>query len=155
MIGRYQPAVARAIAEGARLIVLPEVAALVTLQSRQQCLAAISTWARAANARVVAGLFEEERRKNVLVIADETGQIVVTHEKQHPATVFGEPRSEERTPPALFPGDPFPVSAVTCVDLDYSDLVRPVRGPVACWRSRRTTGTRSPRCITAPQCGPQ
>jgi predicted amidohydrolase len=126
VIGSYQPVVARAIAEAARLIVLPECAALVTPQSRQQWLAAVSTWARVANARVVAGLFDEERRKNLLVIADETGQIVVTHEKQHPATMFGEPRSEERTPPALFPRDPFPVSAVTCVDLDYSDLVRPV-----------------------------
>jgi metal-dependent amidase/aminoacylase/carboxypeptidase family protein/predicted amidohydrolase len=126
LIGRCQPLVARAIAEGARLIVLPEAAALVTSQSRKDWLAAISKWAKEADVPVVAGLFDEDLRKNQLVIADETGQIVLTHEKQHPATMFGEPRSEKRTPPALLLRDPFPVSAVTCVDLDYSDLVRPV-----------------------------
>ena len=40
--------------------------------------------------------------------------------------MFGEPKSEKRMPPALVLRDPFPISAVTCVDLDYSDLVEPV-----------------------------
>jgi apolipoprotein N-acyltransferase len=37
-----------------------------------------------------------------------------------------ERKSEQRMPPALAQSDSFPVSAVTCVDLDYSDLVRSV-----------------------------
>ena len=72
---------------------------------------------------VVSGVIEAD--KNQLVIADQTGAIAVTHDKQHPGLGL-EPPPEKRTPPALLPGTPFPLCAVQCVDLDYPDLVRPV-----------------------------
>ena len=43
-IGRYQPHIARAAAQGAQLIVLPEHAAIVTAQTRPRWLAAVSHW---------------------------------------------------------------------------------------------------------------
>jgi predicted amidohydrolase len=122
-IGRYQPHIAAAIARGARLIVLPEYAVLVSADNRQQWLAALSRWARQAHAPVVSGVIEPD--KNQLVIADPTGAIAVTYDKQHPAPGL-EPRPGKRTPPALLPGTPLPLCAVQCVDLDYPDLIRPV-----------------------------
>ena len=41
-IGKYQPHIARAAAQGAQLIVLPEHAAIVTAQTRPRWLAAVS-----------------------------------------------------------------------------------------------------------------
>jgi apolipoprotein N-acyltransferase len=123
-IRRYQPHVARATAAGARLIVLPEQAIVVTAQSRDRWLAAVSGWAKEANAILVTGLFDADLQQNQLVITDETGAIVATYEKQHP---FGmDPKPQTRMPPALLPRDPVPVSGVICFDLDYADLVRPV-----------------------------
>lgn len=95
----------------------------MTSENRGLWLSAVSMWAKQANARVVAGL-SKELRTNELVIADKSGEIVVTYLKQHPAP--GEPKPARRMPPALLQADPFPVSAVICIDLDYSDLVRPV-----------------------------
>jgi apolipoprotein N-acyltransferase len=124
-IRKYQPQVARAVAEGARLIVLPEHAVIVTSQTRERWLAAVSKWAKEANAPLVTGLFDADLQKPQLVIADETGEIAVTYEKQHPM-MGSEPRRKVRMPPALLQRDPFPVSAVICFDLDFNDLVRPV-----------------------------
>jgi len=124
-IARYQPHIARAIAQGARLIVLPEYAVETTPHNREQWLAAVSRWARDGHARIVAGLGCADPHQDQLVIADETGQIAVTYDKQHPAPGV-EPKPEKRTPPALLEGDPFPVSAVVCVDMDYADVARPV-----------------------------
>jgi apolipoprotein N-acyltransferase len=124
-LSRYQPLVARAIAECAQLIVLPEHAVIVTSQTRERWLAAVSKWAKEANAPVVTGLFDADLQKPQLVIADETGEIAVTYEKQHPM-MGSEPRRKVRMPPALLQRDLFAVSAVICFDLDFNDLVRPV-----------------------------
>ncbi len=105
---------------------------MVSTDTRQQWLAAMSRWARQAGAPVVNGVIERGQQKNQLVIAknqlviaDETGAIAVTHDKQHPAP-FLEPRPEKRTPPVILPRSPLPLCAVQCVDLDYPDLARPV-----------------------------
>lgn len=124
-IARYQPHIERAIAQCARLIVLPEYAVEATPQSRERWLAAVATWAVEGRARVVAGLGCADPHKDQLVIADETGRIAATYDKQHPAPGV-EPKPAKRTPPALLEGDPFPVSAVVCVDMDYADVARPV-----------------------------
>jgi hypothetical protein len=93
-----------------------------------------------------------EPDKNQLVIADPTGAIAVTHDKQHPAPSL-EPRPEKGTPPALLPGTPLPFCAVQCVDLDYPDLIRPVsraRGvlavPVDDWKEITGMHHRSAVC---------
>ena len=58
------------------------------------------------------------------MIADQTGAIVATYEKQHPVP-GAEARRKVRMPPALFSRDRFPVSAVICYDGNFNDLVRP------------------------------
>jgi apolipoprotein N-acyltransferase len=124
-IGKYQPHIARAAAQGARLIVLPEHAAIVTAQTRRRWLEAVSGWAQQANAIVVTGLFDDDVGRGQLVIADETGAIAATYEKQHPVP-GAEARRKVRMPPALLSRDPFPVSAVICYDGNFNDLIRPV-----------------------------
>jgi apolipoprotein N-acyltransferase len=124
-IAKYQPHIARAAAQGARLIVLPEHAVIVTAQTRQRWLQAVSQWARHASAVLVTGLFDDDVSRGQLVIADESGAIVATYEKQHPV-LGAEHRRKVRMPPALLSRDPFPVSAVICFDMDFNDLVRPV-----------------------------
>jgi apolipoprotein N-acyltransferase len=124
-IRQFEPLVARAIAGGARLIVLPEHAVIVTPQTRQRWLGALSGWAQQAGAPVVSGVFDTDLQHGQLLILDETGQVAVTYEKQHPM-MGAEPRREARMHPALLDRDPFPVSAVVCCDLDFNDLVRPV-----------------------------
>jgi predicted amidohydrolase len=122
---RYEPHIRAAAADGARLIVLPEYAVVVSPENRDRWLAAISQWAKETNAKIVAGVIEQNRQKNQLVIADENGRIAAIYDKQHPAPGL-EPKPERRTPPALLPDPVIPLSAVQCVDLDYPDLTRPV-----------------------------
>jgi predicted amidohydrolase len=122
-IRRYQPHIDQAITAGAEVIVLPEYAVSVNSQNRQTWLEAVAQWAVKAHGRVVAGFGDRELHKDQLVIANSDGQLVA-YDKQHPAPGL-EPKPERRTPPAVQP-DPFPVSAVVCVDNDYADLVRPV-----------------------------
>jgi apolipoprotein N-acyltransferase len=124
-IGKYQPHIDRAAAHGAQLIVLPEHAAILTAQTRPRWLAAVSRWARQANAILVTGLFDDDVGRGQLVIADETGAIVATYEKQHPVP-GAEARRKDRMPPALLRGGRFPVSAVICYDGNFNDLIRPV-----------------------------
>jgi apolipoprotein N-acyltransferase len=124
-IAKYQPHVAHVAAQGAQLIVLPEHAVIVTAHSKQRWLEAVSQWARHAKAILVTGIFDDDVGRGQLVIADETGAIVATYEKQHPIA-GAEPRRKVRMPPALLGRDPFPVSAVICHDGNFNDLVRPV-----------------------------
>jgi apolipoprotein N-acyltransferase len=124
LIARYDPAMTQAIARGAQLIVLPEMAAVVTAETEARWLEAVSGWAQQARAPVVAGL-SQDLTTNEVVVADETGRIAVVYYKQHPA-FFGEPKPPARSGPALLRHDPFPISAAICVDTDYSAYVRPV-----------------------------
>jgi predicted amidohydrolase len=143
-IRRYRPHVERAIGESARLIVLPEVAVTVTSASRGHWLEAISRWAAQGHARVVSGMLDEELHKNQLLIADETGSIAVTYDKQHPMPGV-EDRRRVPMPPGLLARDPFAVSGVICVNLDYGDMVRPSLARVECWPCPPTTGRHSMR----------
>jgi apolipoprotein N-acyltransferase len=124
-IGIYQSHIARAAADGAQLIVLSEHAAIVTAQTRHRWLAAISRWARQANAILVTGIFDEDVGRGQLWIADPAGAIVATYEKQQPVP-GAEARRKVRMPPALLRGGRFPVSAVICYDGNFNDLIRPV-----------------------------
>lgn len=124
-IQAYAPLVAKATAENARLIVIPEVAVAVSARTRQQWLDAVSHWARQGNAIVVAGLIDRDLEKNQLVMANESGEIAVTYDKQHPVP-GAESKRQVRMPPALLKSNGIRVSGVICVDLDYSDMIRPV-----------------------------
>ncbi|HKP58576.1 MAG TPA: nitrilase-related carbon-nitrogen hydrolase [Polyangiales bacterium] len=129
-VRRYELLVERAAAEGARLLVLPEVCALVDDDGRTRWLETVSRWARAHQLSIVAPfLYIGDRPKNELMLVD-PGGIVASYEKQHPGPRIEPPR-EQRT--AIGPhetgssGGRFAVSTVICVDLDYADLVEPAR----------------------------
>lgn len=122
-IGRYQPHIAAAIARGARLIVLPEYAVIVSAVNRQQWLAALSRWGppgpRAGGQRRDRAGQEPagDRRPD----RGDRGDPRQAAPRTQPRTTTG-----ERDAPALLPGTPLPLCAVQCVDLDYPDLIRPV-----------------------------
>jgi predicted amidohydrolase len=127
-IARYAVAMRRAAEARARVILLPELALRVTAESRERSMGAVSEWARQSGAVVVAPFFDASECLNGLHIVDPTGAVVARYEKQHPSPT--EPKRRERTPPIAWhiaaPED-VTLSAVICVDLDYADLVSPVR----------------------------
>jgi predicted amidohydrolase len=128
-VRRYEPHVARAVREGAAIVVLPEVGVFVDASSRARWIDAVRAWAREHKVAIVAPYFEGSVPKNELVVVDEGG-VVTRYEKQHPARGL-EPAREERMTPGPHAvragGRTIPLSAVLCVDLDYPDLLAPVR----------------------------
>lgn len=127
-IGRYAPHVARAAADGAHLVVLPEVAVSVE-DGGAAWVAAAEAWARRHGVAIVVPFFDAASPRNRLAIVDETGP-VARYEKQHPGRGL-EPQRVERTPvgPHVLHagGRQLVVSAAICVDLDYADLIAPLR----------------------------
>jgi predicted amidohydrolase len=124
-VRRYDPYVNRAIAAGARVLVLPEVAVTVRREGRERWLAALARWAREGKVTVVAGMLDEDLPSNQLAIADEFGAIVAVYDKQHPVP-GAEPPRYSTMPPALVGQDGVAVSAIICYDIDHNDLVAPV-----------------------------
>jgi predicted amidohydrolase len=123
-VARYEPRVAEAASKGARLIVLPEMAVVVTARDAERWLTQLSEWAKSAQATIVANHFDADQRRNLLVIIDETGKVITTYDKQHPVPGI-EPKPPTKMPPAYHHGA-IPVSGVTCYDLDYMTWVREV-----------------------------
>ena len=123
-VARYEPHVRRALREGARLVVLPEVAVTVTSAGQRSWLEALAAWAKEGRATVVAGYMDEEAGRNRLAIADEHGEIAALYDKQHPLK-GAEPGRYRKMAPPLVDAD-VPVSGVICYDADYSDVLRPV-----------------------------
>jgi apolipoprotein N-acyltransferase len=122
-VARYEPRVAEA-SRGAWLIVLPEMAVVVTAKDAERWLAQLSKWAKRARATIVANHFDADQRRNLLVIIDETGKVVATYDKQHPVPGI-EPKPPTKMPPAYHHGAT-PVAGVTCCDLDCLTWVREV-----------------------------
>ncbi len=123
---RYTPLVAQAVAGGARLVVLPEVAVRVDSTTRQTWIDNVRTWSKRHSVTVVSAFFDEARPSNELVIVGPDGEVLACYEKQHPAPI--EAPRHQRMPPARACFDSpasIAVSAVICVDLDYDDLVEP------------------------------
>jgi predicted amidohydrolase len=123
---RYEPHVATAVANGAKILVLPEVAVRVTEDLRQRWIDGVCRWARTHEVFVVAPFYDETRPCNELVVAGPRGDVLGRYEKQHPAPI--EARRHGRTPPGVVELDGperAALSTVICVDLDYSDLIRP------------------------------
>ena len=122
--------VRRAAEAGARLVVLPEVCVCVDDTTRARWMEVIRQWARDHDMTVVAPFFDSGVPVNTLVIVDGSG-VVATYDKQHPARGL-EPKRRARTCPGIATvraahGDDVTLSTVICVDLDYGDLVAPVR----------------------------
>ncbi len=124
VLARYEPRVAEASSKGARLIVLPEMAVVVTTKDVEHWLDRLSEWAERAQSIIIANYFDADRRRNLLVIVDTSGKVVATYDKQHPVPGI-EPKPPMKMPPA-YHRDAVPVSGVTCYDLDFMTWVREV-----------------------------
>ena len=126
---RYHPLVTRAASEGAELIMLPEVSLHVDANSRERWIGAITTWAQTHGVTLVAPFFDASAPVNTLAVID-SGGILATYDKQHPARGMEPPRRKRCEPgPTLMQSrcGEVPLSTVICVDLDYGDMVGPVR----------------------------
>jgi predicted amidohydrolase len=134
-VRRYAPHVEAAVASGARLVVLPEVAVQVRDESeRRDWVDAVSGWARAYAVTIVAPFFDASVPRNTLCVVEPEG-VVFTYDKQHPGRGIEPPRTARMAPgPQRSSGRRWALSTVICVDLDYGDLVPPVRraGGVLC-----------------------
>jgi predicted amidohydrolase len=125
MIDTYGPLVEQAAGQGARLVVLPEIAAWVTESNRPTWIAALQDWTRAHSLWLVSGILELEEPVNRLVMVDPAGDVVASYDKQHPLG-GGEPKRNAKMPPATVEGPEGELSAVLCYDLDYPDITRAV-----------------------------
>lgn len=128
-VSRYDPLVRRAAASGAEVIVLPEVAVNIGAHTRDRWAAAVTSWAREHGVAVVAPCFDRDEQVNSLVVVDAEGT-ASTYDKQHPARGMEPPRRRRCLPgPRVVAtrGRRIRLSTVICVDLDYGDLVAPVR----------------------------
>jgi predicted amidohydrolase len=127
---RYQPHVEHAAKQGARLIVLPEVSVYVEgAEDRTRWLEAVGAWARSLRVAIVAPFYDATVPVNTLIVVDERG-VLASYDKQHPARGMEPARHRIVAPgPHALRAETRRVllSTVICVDLDYSDLVRPVR----------------------------
>jgi len=123
---RYESHVAEAAREGAELIVLPEVAVVADGHGVEQWLGAVSRWARQYDATIVAPHFDPKTPANTLTVVEPSGRRW-WHDKQHPAPGL-EPAPRQRQAPGPCQLDRgWAISTVLCVDLDYADLIAPVR----------------------------
>ncbi len=126
VIDAYEPLVGRAMERGARVVVLPENAAWAVADGeRAAWLDTLSRWARQGVATVVAGLFDETAGRNQVAVIGPDGRLLASYDKRHPFGA-GESFSRGAEPPAAIT-DPVRLSAAICYDLDFNDLVQPVR----------------------------
>lgn len=123
---RYENHVLRAAREGAELIVLPEVAVVAEGDDVERWLGAVSRWARELDVMIVAPHFDPKTPTNTLTVIEPSGRRW-WHDKQHPAPGL-EPAPRQRQAPGPYQLERgWAISTVICVDLDYSDLIAPVR----------------------------
>jgi apolipoprotein N-acyltransferase len=125
-VARYENHVVRAAREGAELIVLPEVAVFAEGDGVERWLAAVSRWAREFDVTIVAPYFDPKTPTNTLTVIEPSGRRW-WHDKQHPAPGL-EPAPRQRQAPGPYQLERgWAISTAICVDLDYADLVAPVR----------------------------
>src|SRR5262249_25576282 len=103
VIARYESRIMEVSVAGAVLVVLPEMAAVTHTADAEHFQAQLAQWARAARVVLVANYFDADQRRNLLVIADERGNIAATYDKQHPVRGV-EPKSPAKMLPAFYPG---------------------------------------------------
>jgi hypothetical protein len=125
-VARYENHVVRAAREGAELIVLPEVAVFAEGDGVERWLTAASRWAREFDVTIVAPHFDPMTPTNTLTVIEPSGRRW-WHDKQHPAPGL-EPAPRQRQLPGPYQLERgWIISTVICVDLDYADLIAPVR----------------------------
>lgn len=124
-ITRYAPLVARAAAEGAVLIALPEVAVHVDAAGLSRWEEVAERWAREHGVAIVLPACDASAPVNQLAIV-EAGGVRARHDKQHPARGI-EPPVRRRAPPPVIAVAGIAIAPVICVDLDYDDLVPSAR----------------------------
>lgn len=128
-VARYHPHVALAAAQGARILVLPEVCVYLDEASRPRWLSAVHAWAAEHQVAIVAPYFNAALPRNELAIVDARGA-VAEHEKQYPAPKLEPPRRRRL---AVGPhsvsaaGQAHQLSTAICVDLDYGRTARSAR----------------------------
>lgn len=131
---RYAPHIEAAAAAGATLIVLPEGAVVVDDSSRAAWIDVVTAWARRHRVTLVAPFFDVSAPRNMLCVIDPSG-VTFTYDKQHPGRGLEPPRFARMDPgPQRSADRGWALSTVICVDLDYGDLIAPVRraGGVLC-----------------------
>lgn len=125
-IARYTPYVTRAAAQGAELVVLPEVCVIVDAAGASLWRSAVREWAGRLRITLVAPFLDVDAPCNALYVAEPCGRVRV-HDKQHPAPGLEPvPRNIEAPGPHRLETG-LQLSTAICVDLDYADLVSPVR----------------------------
>jgi apolipoprotein N-acyltransferase len=126
LIKTYGPLIEEAAAgQGARFVVLPEVAAWVTEGTREIWIGALQAWAQEHSLWLVSGVFDLDQQVNRLVIVDPDGDLAASYDKQHPIQ-GAEPKRNAKMPPANLPGPEGQLSAMICYDLDYPEMTRDV-----------------------------
>src|ERR1035438_8634313 len=128
-VRRYAPHIEAAATAGAKLLVLPEVAVYVVNElSRVAWIDAVTAWARTYGVTIIAPFFDASVPRNTLCVVEPTG-VAFTYDKQHPGRGIEPPRTSPMPPgPHRSSIRAWALSTVICVDLDYGDLVPPVRG---------------------------
>lgn len=127
---RYRPHVETAVRQGAELVLLPEVCVSVDQHTRPRFVEGVGTLARNNDIVLVAPFFDASIPKNELIVVDASGLVVARYEKQHPvAQIEGKRECQMPPGPVLVRvrNRQLNLSTVLCVDLDYRDLVAPVR----------------------------
>jgi uncharacterized protein YjbI with pentapeptide repeats len=125
-VARYQQHVRRAADQGAELIVLPEAAVYVEGMGVERWLDAATTWARELGVTIVAPYCDPQAPANTLTVIEPSARRW-SHDKQHPAPGLEPPPRERQTPGPFVLERGWPLSTAICVDLDYPDLVAPLR----------------------------
>ncbi|MGE0787260.1 MAG: nitrilase-related carbon-nitrogen hydrolase [Sandaracinaceae bacterium] len=128
---RYAPLIRDAASRGVELVVLPEVAVTLDTPRREEWIEVARDWAREHAITIVAPFFELRpsgaASVNTLRVLDPDGA-ESTYDKQHVEPGVEPPASRDRARRAHPSAHrAWPLHTVICVDLDYPDLVRPVR----------------------------
>ncbi|HET7017487.1 MAG TPA: carbon-nitrogen hydrolase family protein [Streptosporangiaceae bacterium] len=96
-----------------------------TAAEKTAWLESLGGWARRGQATVVAGLFDEAANRNQVAVLGADGNLLASYDKRHPFGA-GESAGRGSQGPATI-AEPVRLSAAICYDLDFNDLVRPVR----------------------------
>ena len=130
---------------------LPENAAWATAGSDKTCGLDTLSCARQGQAAVVAGMFDETATRNRVAIIGPDEQLRATDSKRHPSRP-GETFTRGTQSPAAVT-ERVRLLVAIWYDLDYNDVVHPVRAMAASSPPQRTTGPNTPPPAAKPPSG--